>query len=686
MTGGSKYPYIPGGEARTFREDDGPFREVLSGKDDILSRGYGSLYQDIVPNPFRVLDHHGGISAGREHGTCREVDPLTSPQGTARFSSHGDLPCHPEDGRKGLPGPDCLRGPDRVTVHGRPCEPGDIFPCDRIPGEDAVQGFPQGDLFLRGMRGDPQDHADGFLESDDPEKEAHPKQPSWHFLILTLCLLQYLAISILGIPYFSDISKAFGQGRSLPIPDSSKAFLMRASSMVTIIPFLQHSVYHRCTMGALRVAVINSAQDQAGRNIRRHMEELLPASGIRGMGGPSFELHEVEGRLIHADGIDREYPSDLLLFISRHTSRDPVPVLTVHVTGNLSGADLGGRPRSLPPACPPFMQAILRELRRRAPPGYAVSYEVTHHGPTELTTPSFFAEIGSTATEWADPRAGRAVAESILAAVPTDAIPLIGFGGNHYAARQTEIACTSRGAFGHIAHSREVGALDGEMVVMMRDRSRAAAAYIDRKALDTRDLSHIEEILGKIGLPVLTEGEILSVGEMEWSSYLAVRTLAGEAYPGARCHPHRLTTLGRPVIVGMDPVLVAEAAKSDEKGFIAGLELMPVVHLSGGGRNVLPAFVTDEERKDGVIHDLINLCVKIIIERQDAAVEGDRLIIRRFRFDPGKASALGVPKGPLFGRLSAGDEIDLDGRVIAPSMVQTARITEIHIPGLESYL
>ncbi|HMK16519.1 MAG TPA: D-aminoacyl-tRNA deacylase, partial [Methanomicrobiales archaeon] len=264
-------------------------------------------------------------------------------------------------------------------------------------------------------------------------------------------------------------------------------------------------------MADLRVAVINSAQDEAGRNIRRHLEELLTASpsGPAGEGvmPVSFGFHEVEGRLIHAGGVDRGLTADLVLFISRHTSRDPSPVLTVHVTGNLAGAELGGEPRALPPACPLWMQAVLRELRARAPPGYAVSYEVTHHGPTELATPSFFVEIGSTAVEWADPRAGRAVAESILAARPADdALNLIGFGGNHYAARETEIGCTSRGAFGHIAHSREVPGLDREMAALMRDRSRAVAAYIDRKALGPREVSRLEEILGGMELPILSEG------------------------------------------------------------------------------------------------------------------------------------------------------------------------------------
>src|SRR5208337_3500343 len=229
----------------------------------------------------------------------------------------------------------------------------------------------------------------------------------------------------------------------------------------------------------MKVALINSCEDVAGCNIRHHIEQCIGESPPWGA-EKSYEFFDVRGRLIHADAVDREIEADLLVFLSRHSSVNPVPVLTVHVTGNYGAAELGGEARTLAPAAPAMMQATLRALARHCPEGYRVSYEVTHHGPTSLSIPSFFVEIGSTEKEWGDPVAGRAVAEAVLSAAPVNAIPLIGIGGTHYAPRETEIALTSRGAFGHIASSlRQVSALDTEMVQEMIRQSGAVAAYVD---------------------------------------------------------------------------------------------------------------------------------------------------------------------------------------------------------------
>ena len=436
----------------------------------------------------------------------------------------------------------------------------------------------------------------------------------------------------------------------------------------------------------MKVALINSALDPAGINIRRHIEALLdrPSENLPRTDGRTYEFHETEGRLIHAAGIDAGINADFVIFLSRHASINPVPVLTVHVTGNLREAELGGRPRSLPPAAPAMMQAVLRELAVRCPANYRVSYEVTHHGPTDLRHPSFFVEIGSTEKEWVDEVAGRAVAQSVLAATPSDAIPLIGFGGNHYAARQTEIALNSRGAFGHIAHSREVSSLDDTMVRMMLEKTGAVAAYIDKKALLKDELHRLTLQLDALGIVRLTETELSDLGALPWVTYCAARALADTLSSGTRCHVHAMERDGELGPVRIDPVLLSETLKADEQFFLAGLEGLPVIHLSGPKNRLLPVFITYAEYTSRIINDLNTLCVKIIRIKEITARDGDHLIIQKVRFDPQKARMLGVPAGPLYKALAAGQAVEVSGRVVTPAMVSCTSEIRIHIPGLEN--
>ena len=158
----------------------------------------------------------------------------------------------------------------------------------------------------------------------------------------------------------------------------------------------------------MKIAFVSSLQDKAGKNIRHCLQQLLDVDHTGLPEGRTYEFLEVDGRLIHAEEIDRKTDADLVTFISRHSSTNPVPVLTVHITGNFREAELGGTDRTLAPAATAMMQATLRSLAKYCPEGYRVSYEVTHHGPTGLRLPSFFVEIGSTEQEWTDPAAGLA--------------------------------------------------------------------------------------------------------------------------------------------------------------------------------------------------------------------------------------------------------------------------------------
>ncbi len=437
----------------------------------------------------------------------------------------------------------------------------------------------------------------------------------------------------------------------------------------------------------MRVALVNSRQDKAGVNIRHHIEQLLAADpdGRWNEQGRSYEFFETEERLINAVGLDQRIDADLVIFLSRHSSVNPVPVLTVHVTGNFRIAALGGSDRTLTRAAPAMMQATLRALAKHCPEGYRISYEVTHHGPTGLKTPSFFVEIGSTEKEWTDPAAGRAVAEAVLDAVPIHAVPLVGFGGTHYAVRQTEIALSSRGAFGHIAHTREICGLDDAMVHLMLAESGAVAAYIDRKSLDRAALDHLSELLDLIAIPRLSESELSALGHLSWETYLSVRAMAEKVAPGSRCYIHALKGAGTLCLVRANPVLIAETAKSDEPGLIKNLDELPVVHLSTRDNRLLPDFITYEEHSSQFIHDLNTLCVKIIRNKEITATESDHLNITKVRFDPQNARELGIPPGPAFKKLAAGQSMEINGQAITPAMVSLRSETDIHIPGLEKF-
>jgi D-aminoacyl-tRNA deacylase len=160
--------------------------------------------------------------------------------------------------------------------------------------------------------------------------------------------------------------------------------------------------------------------------------------------------------------------------------------------------------------------------------------------------------------------------------------------------------------------------------------------------------------------------------------------MADAITPNARCYIHDLHGNGEPVLVRANPELVAEAIRSDEPGLIKELGKFPIVHISTQDNRLLPEFIAFGNHSQ-IINDLNTLCVKIIRSNEITATERDYLIITKVRFDPKKARELGIPQGPYYKKLAAGNTVEIDGRVVTPDMVASGSEVRIHIPGLEKF-
>lgn len=277
-----------------------------------------------------------------------------------------------------------------------------------------------------------------------------------------------------------------------------------------------------------KITIICSAPDLASQNIKTHLLSLiewklleLPEnsefSAARESKDGKFRLIDIEEMHVFQDGLDRKLenaklPASLIIFASKHRSKEEISSLTVHCTGNPSNdARLGGFPKSLAVSSPAAMKSILVEMKRLAEQKglkYDVTLEVTHHGPTELSVPSLYAEIGSTEVQWKDPDAGEVAAKAILA-VSLEKVPVaIGFGGGHYAMRQTGLLFETGISFGHNFPKYKLEFLDEALIRQAIEKSKADFAYFDRKSMKSEERKKISEILEKLGLSVLKESEI----------------------------------------------------------------------------------------------------------------------------------------------------------------------------------
>ncbi len=422
------------------------------------------------------------------------------------------------------------------------------------------------------------------------------------------------------------------------------------------------------------IGVVVSREDVASVTIRDALvdegdwEEREPSSELwqREWTQDGFVMVEKEGLHLGYDGVDADlngaFDVSLTVFVSRH-SGDTGPLLTAHHTGNFGDAEYGGEDGSLATPAPSATRHLLRRFAGDSPEDFDVGMEATHHGPTEIETPSLFAEIGSSEDEWEREDAGRAVARGVLS-LPDRKEPrttVVGIGGGHYAPRFTRVVLETDAAVGHIAADYALEELDEALLGDAYDSSDADAFLLDGDAAE-------EEVLDEY--PVVTE------------TYLRQRAGVPEATAEAVCeelgYGARLTeraARGAETIESFDAELVREARTVDREKTEEALESHALGYTEEGGQ-VSEVVVAEDETRG-----FADALADVLGNKYDAVrVEGDSVVAEREVFDADRARELGVEEGPAFGRLSAGEAVKTEGRTVEPEDVHRSERRRFCLP------
>ena len=259
--------------------------------------------------------------------------------------------------------------------------------------------------------------------------------------------------------------------------------------------------------------IVISKQDLAGKTILKQILKLFEfTESGQFENNPKYKLKDIEliitnRDLIYCDHLDKHFKTDLFIFGSRHKSESQRPGLLVHSTGNWSDeAKFGGNPYELAIAPAYAIKEALLELKlqqNRLNLPFDVTLEVSHHGPTNLTIPLVFIELGSNEEHWKHELGAEAVARAIMkVAVSKNRYKtVIGFGGTHYCPNFNRLVYDSELATSHITPKYFLENID-QMVekAVKRTMESVTLAALDWKGMTSKHKEKVISNLEKIGL------------------------------------------------------------------------------------------------------------------------------------------------------------------------------------------
>lgn len=224
------------------------------------------------------------------------------------------------------------------------------------------------------------------------------------------------------------------------------------------------------------------------------------------------KLVGVQTTIIDTEALAETFQADYALFASKHVSESGEPAFTVHTTGLTHEYANHETPQPLLAwAYPQKMKiALLHLLNNRDKhdlSSYKVSLEATHHSPVGLPYPVVFVEIGSREENWQNSNAGKLAAEAIMTATFTELTDegAVGFGGGHYAPKQTRITVGEKIAVGHSIAKYALPEFDEQLFRATLEKTRGGCrkVVIDWKGVRGEVRQGLVEAASTWGIEVL---------------------------------------------------------------------------------------------------------------------------------------------------------------------------------------
>jgi len=247
--------------------------------------------------------------------------------------------------------------------------------------------------------------------------------------------------------------------------------------------------------------------DPAGNNMAKFLSQKMRKDGEI-FRGDNYDLLIISTPAISADWLEEKYEYDGFIFLSKHAAESGVLALTCHSTGNFSEAKFGGNNKQMAIPHPNIQKKYLQMLweNKSKFSDFQITIEATHHGPTALSKPTIFIEIGTTDKQWTDISLCNSVA-MLVDKVLSENIPsnpsAICFGGTHYPEKFTDELLHGKFALGTVMPKHALDDLDESMFFHILERNKTAkAALLDWAGLGSNKKKVID-LLGTTDLEVI---------------------------------------------------------------------------------------------------------------------------------------------------------------------------------------